>query len=312
MKLFIKEILAFLFVLVMFFTFIVSFDALVINNQYSETYQAMAIDKIARLKSIKEPKIILAGNSNVVFGFDSEKIEKELGMPVVNMGLHGGLGNAFLERMGTLTVNEGDIVIISHLSYDDDDKISDPALAMITLEWNKEVWPAVRLKDVPCLVRAYPQYFLRAFKLWSNITKQTDDGSVYKRDNGNKYGDILIDSESKMDFSKSGVNIPGINDVCIKRINRLNSEIKKRGATLLVAAYPIADGEYTPAKENYLNFEKELKEALDCDVISDFSNHFIPYEYFYDTQFHLTGKGAEIHTDTIIKELKAWMAENNR
>ena len=34
------------------------------------------------------------------------KIEKEVGMPVVNMGLHGNLGNAFHEQMAKKYVKE--------------------------------------------------------------------------------------------------------------------------------------------------------------------------------------------------------------
>ena len=48
---------------------------------------------------IEEPKIILIGNSNLAFGIDSEKIENSVGMPVVNLGLHGSLGNEFHESM---------------------------------------------------------------------------------------------------------------------------------------------------------------------------------------------------------------------
>ena len=43
------------------------------------------------------------------FGFNSEEIEEAMGMPVVNMGLHGGMGNAFHEEMGKLNVQPGRI-----------------------------------------------------------------------------------------------------------------------------------------------------------------------------------------------------------
>lgn len=313
MKLFIKRILAFCLALSVFFSCLILFNIFIIGNRYTETYQAMLLDKFERAESVNKPKIILVGNSNVVFGFDSERIEKEMRMPVVNMGLHGGLGNAFLEEYSKSIIKKCDIVIVSHLSYDDDDKIPDPSLAWITLEWHKNLWKSsVRLKDLPCLLQAYPQYFLRTFKLWSHITKELDDGSVYRRNTGNKYGDILIDEPCKIDFSQSGVNIPAVGDTCVKRLNELNSFVKEKGAVLLVASYPIAYGEYTPDKENYLNFEKDLKSRLECDVISDFSDHFIPYDFFYDTQFHLTGKGAEIHTEQVIKELKQWYSENKQ
>lgn len=61
-----------------------------LSPQYLGNYQASLIDKVERLESIQEPKIVLIGDSNLAFGIDSERIEEAFGMPVVNMGLHGG------------------------------------------------------------------------------------------------------------------------------------------------------------------------------------------------------------------------------
>ena len=65
---------------------------LYLSPQYLGNYQASLIDKVERLESIEEPKIVLIGDSNLAFGIDSEKIEEGHGIPVVNMGLHGGFG----------------------------------------------------------------------------------------------------------------------------------------------------------------------------------------------------------------------------
>jgi len=53
---------------------IFSFGAFVVGNQYSNSYTASIIDKVNRIESINEPKIILVGNSNAAFGFNSEKL----------------------------------------------------------------------------------------------------------------------------------------------------------------------------------------------------------------------------------------------
>ena len=83
------------------------FDYFVIGRQYNDNYDAALVDKVERLKSITEPKIILVGDSNVAFGINSKKIEEELGMPVVNLGLHGALGNAFHEQIAKLDIGGG-------------------------------------------------------------------------------------------------------------------------------------------------------------------------------------------------------------
>ena len=74
--------------------------------QYENGYCASLIDKVNRLKSINEPKIVLLGNSNLAFGIDSKMLEESMNMPVVNMGLHGGDGNAFHEEMAKIKAAE--------------------------------------------------------------------------------------------------------------------------------------------------------------------------------------------------------------
>src|SRR5258708_4132609 len=58
-------------------------------------YLGASAEKEKRENSISRPKIILVGGSNLAFGINSEIIEKEFKMPVVNMGLHAGLGLEF-------------------------------------------------------------------------------------------------------------------------------------------------------------------------------------------------------------------------
>ncbi len=81
--------------------------------QYLNNYMAALIDKNERLCSIDEPKIVLVGNSNLAFGINSAMIEEAFSMPVVNMGMHGGIGNPFNEQAAVQNVHEGDIVILS-------------------------------------------------------------------------------------------------------------------------------------------------------------------------------------------------------
>ena len=106
----------------------------IVMPQYLNNYQAALIDKNERLCSIDGAKIVLVGNSNLVFGIDSAAIEEALGMPVVNMGMHGNLGNPFIEQAALKNVHEGDIVILSYSNFDDGDVIRNPQLAWITIE----------------------------------------------------------------------------------------------------------------------------------------------------------------------------------
>lgn len=286
-----------------------AFDRFVIGNQFMGGYDAALIDKSERLKSITGNKIVLIGNSNLAFGMDSEMLEQKVGMPVVNMGLSGGLGNEFNESFINFGCSSGDIVIICHTNFADDDKIQSVEEAWSVLEWHEEFWKAsVRKQDILPLIEAWPRYMHSAFLGWLGGGKGNDVEGMggYARGWFNEYGDIGIFRKGRMVFQEGGVGVPEINDTCVDRINRLNSRLNEQGVTLLVAAYPIAYGEFTPDAEIYDQFECELRERLECEVISHYTDYFLPYEDFFDTAVHLTSEGAKKRTEILADDIIRW------
>lgn len=308
MKKFIIKLSVLLMLFVASVFFVTLLHIIIIGNQFEGSYQASLIDKVKRLQSIKEPKIVLIGNSNVNFGIDSSMIESELCMPVVDMGLHGGLGNSFHEEMVKLGVSKGDIVVVCHSSFADDDLIGDIELAWITIEFHPELWKLIRFKDIYYLIKGYPNYFFRSCINWicrekGNIAAQN---TSYSRSAFNEHGDICYRNNNTFEFSEGRVSVPEINDTCINRLNELNLYIEAQGATMLVAGYPIGFGEFTPEPAKYDAFEKELRSKLDCEVISHYTDYFIPYDLFYDTFLHLSKAGARIRTQQLILDLMKW------
>lgn len=286
----------------------------IIMPQYLYGYNAALLDKMERLESIKEPKIVLIGNSNLAFGIKSELLEEAFDMPVVNMGLQGSLGNAFHEEMAKANVQEGDIIIIAHTEFTDEDTIGDPVIAWLTLENHPGLWKLLRTKDIPDMYFAFPDYAKRALTLWSfKEGNEQNYGDVYSRLAFNEYGDIAFERQSsKLDadtyFTEGMVKVPGINDTCVNRLNELNQYVTERGAALFVAAYPIADVAVTPPAQDYIAFQEKLQESLDCPVISDYTDYFMDKSYFYDTNYHLTDEGAVLRTNQLIQDLQQWMA----
>ena len=310
MKKFLLKIITFAVVLSCVCAAIVFLDFYVVKNQYTGSYQASLLDKFARAEAIDSPKVILIGNSAVCFGMDSELLEEKIGMPVVDMGLHGGLSNAFHEEMARMLVSEGDIVILSHSDYADDDTISNLDLAWITIEKHYELWPLIREKDWPAMVKAYPKYAVNSLIHWISRTgNRYDSDSCYSRDAFNQYGDISFRPPDVYQFREGSIRVPEINEVCVDRINALNEYITSKGATLLVAGYPIAKCEFTPPASEYDAFEAELRQKLDCPVISHYRDYMIPKEYFYNEVLHLNADGAEIRTKQLIEDLSGWMED---
>lgn len=303
--------------LIFFFAYVIAAALffLIVPAQYTTTYNAGILDKMDRLENTESPKIILAANSNLAFGMNSEELEKAMGMPVVNLGLHGGLGNKFHERMASSNIGKGDILVICHTDFGDDGKMYAPDLLWFTIEDHYEVW------DIPgiggLLENAFnlPQYMIKATRLY--FTGKGNDPNLaettqYARSNFNKYGDIISEAHKESDETRrpNMVSIPRISDTCINRLNRLNKYCEQQGATMVVAGFPIPDMDDRPSDEEYNAFQKELSDKLDCDVISDYTDYIYDPKYFNGLIYHLTDKGAELRTKQLIEDLETWKQSN--
>ncbi len=276
--------------------------------QYSTSYNSGLIDKVERLESIEGPKIVLIGNSNLAFGINSEFIEQELQMPVVNMGLHGSLGNAFHEEMAKINVHEGDIYVLCHTEYNDDGTITDPTIAWITLENHLNLWKILRTEDALPMFKAYPNYLRKCLDLCISEEGEVDQAYIYSRSAFNEYGDIVYErSENIYEFSS--VVPPVIADETIQRINELDQWLQEREAHLVVTMPPFGTGEYTATEAEFELFQQELESKLECPVISNYENYMFDYSYFYDTNWHLTNEGVVLRTKQLVQDLDKWMLE---
>jgi hypothetical protein len=312
MKRFLTNLLLMVLLVCLALTAIVSFDFLVMGNQYTQAYTGSILDKTARMAAIQEPKILLVGNSNLSFGMDSARLEEATGMPVVNLGLHGGLGNAFHEELAKSYIRQGDIVILCHSDYASDG-IGDNTLAWVTLEKHTDLWHILRPEDIPKFLRAYPEYFLNVVKNWLSHSDVPLYDSCYARAAFNEYGDIVVRPRTDAahhEFTPGSVTLPMVDDTNLNRMNAFHDYVRSQGATLLLSYYPIAWGEYTPQEDAYLAIQDTLRSRLTFPIISDIRDYFIPYEYFYDTIYHLNEEGVAIRTGQLAEDLLAWMETN--
>lgn len=281
----------------------------IVSPQYELGYNASILDKVARLKEIEGSKIVLIGDSNLAFGIDSSVIEEQIGMPVVNMGLHGGLGNAFHERMARLNVQEGDIYVISHTAFDDDDSLGDPSLIWVTLENHLPLYQLVRAKDWWTLKDALSNYVQKSVNLWLRDEGNEATEDAYSRLAFNEYGDNVYPRaetvEGAVPFESQ--TIPGIGDLCVERMNALNAYLTERGASMVVTLFPIANVEFTPSLSDYFDFQETLEARLDAPVISFYDDYLYDYYFFYDTIYHLTDEGVQMRTEQLVRDLQAWM-----
>ena len=164
------------------------------------------------------------------------------------------------------------------------------------------------------MVKAYPNYFANSVGLWieSIFTNNKNEKSIF-----NEYGDICIERPNSTDNVFGFDDNPSItyaDEYYIESINKLNEYLESKGATLLIAGYPIGySGEVVEESlESLLLFTEDLSERLNCTVISDYRDYLFSYDYFYNTSLHLTDEGAIIRTQLLINDLTDWMQEQSQ
>lgn len=284
-----------------------------ISPQYTQDYMGALQDKMARLESINEPKIILVGNSNLAFGMNSELLERAFQMPVVNTGLHGGLGSEFSERIVLDYVNQGDIVIICNMYHSEQwGNYFDPVLTWITLENHWDLYKLLPKNEYWNYIKGFPTYLKKSLGLWIEDKGNIDAGiGCYRRNAFNEYGDVSIARMGETyEFTDGSVYDLEISDKRMKSINELNDWVLNHGGTLLLAGWPLAQTEEMPDKDEYKELQNQLEKELECEMISNITDYVYDKKYFYDTIYHLNDEGVAIRTLQLIEDLERWSERN--
>lgn len=280
-------------------------------DRSSSDYMAAIIDKHARLDSIKSPKIILAGGSNLAFGIDSKEIENAFGIPVVNMGLHTSLGLDFIISELNYSVNKNDIVIFSPEYFMGKD-------GSYALEKNTSNFypPASKyyqtnyLTELKSYLAKNQSTFRNLFSnLISNAKKdtlfQTKGNSTYSRKGFNHYGDVIshLDKVSPAELNDKTLFTyrywEGIDE-----LNKFYEEAKARGVHVFFTYPDYASSAFSENEKIINHLAADLKKNLEIEILNSPSDFVYPDDYFFDTIYHLNKLGREKRTASFIEILK--------
>ncbi len=260
----------------------------------------------------------------MAFGPDSEAIEKEFKIPVINIALHAGLGLEFIINELIDVIQEKDIVILSieyflgkgmpdlilytnkifphsraYTHYTQTNKKS------IELS-GKEFWEAINF-NTEYIINRFKNNINEIIENWGK-TKETHNlhpDDVYSRPSFNQHGDVvghlkkLISTELK---SKETFTIHEY--ININNLNRLYEYALKKKVRILFMypAYPSKEFQKNEAAIRDLSIQ--LKEHLKIPIINTPEDFVFPEEFFFDTVYHLNAKGKKAITMKLISLLK--------
>ncbi len=294
-----------LFGLVLFFSVHIIMPAL------PNGYMAAFIDKLERANSISSSKIILMGGSSVAFGIRSDMLEKSLEMPVVNMGLHAGLGQTFCMDLAKKVICEGDIIIIMPEAYDYIDGVVDGTLAWLILDNDLTLLADVRPTDYKSLIEGFPAYLKRACMYWTKETGKKVDA----RKDYNEYGDNISGREAgnimEGGYISSEFFRVAVNNELMAYYNNYSQYVQGQGAIMVMASMPIIEPLVAGHEDEAELRQEKVEELAEFPVISEWEDYVYPVEYFYDTNYHLNGVGSLLRTQQLIDDIKRWMEDED-
>ncbi|MBE6611890.1 MAG: hypothetical protein E7632_05315 [Ruminococcaceae bacterium] len=280
----------------------VTATAFALPTQYGATFLGELSDKYARLTSVESPKVVLIGGSSMAFGLDSERLEKLVGMPVVNFGLYATLGTKCMMDLAKAGIGDGDIVILA----------PETDAQTMSLYFNGEaVWQALDSDFSMLRYIDAADYGELAGALWGfaqaklSYVRENNppmpDG-VYSRESFNEFGDISYKRPFNVmhgDFDPSQpirFDDALLDEDFIEYVNDFSAWCKSRGAVLYYSFSPMNALAAEADEEAIAAWYGKLAAALDCEICSDVRTYIMEAQYFYDTNFHLNDTGVDLRT----------------
>jgi hypothetical protein len=293
-------------------TLIIGLIFLTIKPDAKHLYQASLL-KANLLANTSAPRLIVFGGSNIAFGIDSEFMERELKIPVINDGLHVGLGVAPLLEIKKY-IQPGDIIIISLEYYNFTDKTAFFGQPQYLADWIE--FSPNRIWDLEDPARQMPTLY--TIMLQRKINRQVQNylyGSslniirgFYAGDQFNEHGDFighLGENNTHFEIDDSIYPVNNVEDG-YTFLNSFNQLALSKGAKVFyeAQAHRQTNCDLTGMK-NIKNFFTRLRNKTAIPLLTDLDQLCLPDDYFYDTPYHLNEQGRQVRTERLIESLKS-------
>jgi len=257
------------------------------------------IDKHNRINQLKCPKIIFAGGSNLAFGLDSELIEREFNVPVVNLGLHAGLGLDFIFNELKDVVHQNDIVILSieyfldNEGYYDLKRFTGSKFKEAKLYYKFDIRKEI-ITDIDKTRMDLKSYNIKEIP-------NTEKG-IYSRNAFNNYGDHIAHLEQ--DLPKKLGDRGSFKYKYwdgIKIINDFYDYVKFKNVTVYFIYPNYPKSEYLRNNTVINKLAIDLSRNLNIDILNNPSDFVFEDSLFFDTVYHLNKNGRKKRTQKLIE-----------
>jgi hypothetical protein len=276
-------------------------------------------------------KIIIAGGSSTLFGIDAEYAGKQLGMPVINFGLHAALKlERILKQVGSVVENGDTVILALEPPYYGCNTGLDSFQVENTIAWDHESWLEMNYLEkrkfifsispgllgqmlfAETLAKFYPAAIsdrlvardhagiLSRFR--SRTTPETFEYSAFNLDD---FGDIQRTEGAK--YYGKGYDKREPRHICDSTMNVLKDfvrSMKKKEVHVYFANTPYLASSVNMAELQKIesDFLEELS-SVGC-MIDRRQDLFFDRKYLFNTSLHLNTEGRRIRTDLLTRDIR--------
>ncbi|MBE9075928.1 hypothetical protein IQ241_01215 [Romeria aff. gracilis LEGE 07310] len=280
----------------------------VVYNVYlgGETYwlKAMYQRKIALAQQIDQPKLIVTGGSGAHYTINSDLLSRELGQPVINLGIDGPVGLDVILPSVLDQVQPGDTVLLipEYLLLLDEDGLGDrsgpfslaigrPGLGQI---------PAEQLA-LDTLQLGIPS--LRGIVKSSMDLIETGKLTGYYDDPLTQSGDPTLDKPRLGEWWPQQIREP-VSAHSVRRIQQFRDQVEARGGQL-VLSLPWVYAEPNPETvENVRKTVDALSPIAPLLYDPETLNIQASPDLFADTHYHLQAEGRRLRSQQLALQLE--------
>jgi len=302
MKTFLKNSILFCLIVIL----IIGLGLVLPNNISPRSIDYSIITKHQQLKRIKKPKIILTGGSNVLFGYNSKIISDSLQLPVVNNAIHAGYGLKYILDDVLPFISERDIIILSpeYSHFFDDNMLGNEPLLFSLTAMPKNV-KLLSINQWLHIVSYIPKFSFQRIKsfVYSLLVNNSRTDDIYNEFSINQYGDNNAHWKfKKIDFLPYMFK-GEFNYTTIKLLKEFQNKVKKKRAFFYIA-YPSLCESSFKINKNRIELVKNKLETNSFFILGTPKDFMYHDDYFFDTPYHLNGKGVTKRSLKLIDLLK--------
>ena len=270
--------------------------------------------KTNMLNQIDGPRIIIISGSSGAYGIDSELIEAQTGLPVINMSLNAGLGLRVMLNDVKSKVRAGDLVVLAteYEHFFGTLRDGDHNLLWVIHKQPTKLIELSFPEQYYVLAKYGPSFSQERFKERLSLNRTSYDLSDFYNRNGDFVRHLDTNALTELQY-KNRINRLPFNDEAIRDIHQFTNAVEQREGTVIYLFPPMAETQY-----NYLDNQQSVRKAYnELLAVSGLTVANTPKasvysdERFFDTVYHLNGDGRRQHSEAVIPLIKGALSDGN-